>query len=107
MLTKCAVPLVIGMGFIEKIKLYTMRKHPMIPCLPNLGSMPMFKFIGSIQSRISFTVGRRSLGQFVAFDKVFHVLPELSEKAIFVEEFLENLDAFNICVDLYNAEYSC
>ena len=122
----------------------------------------MFKFIGSTQSRISFTIGRRSLvgcadtgsdldfmslrcvvkngfkidgqasqrtrvmvadgsivktvgtvlapsmkiGQSEPFDKVFHVLPGLPEEAIFAEEFLGNLDAFNTCVDLHNAENS-
>ncbi len=60
-LAKCAVPLIMGMEFINKIKLYTKRKHLLIDCPPSFGDMPTLKWIGSPQGNIGFLAGGRSL----------------------------------------------
>jgi hypothetical protein len=60
-LTKCVVPLIMGMGFLQKTKLYTKYKHLLVDCPPSFGSMPTLKYIGSPQGRINFTANGNAL----------------------------------------------
>jgi hypothetical protein len=59
-LAKCAVPVIMGMEFIQKIKLYRERKHLLVDCPPGFGNMPTLKWIGSPRAHINFSAGDRS-----------------------------------------------
>lgn len=60
-LAKCAVPLILGMELIQKIKLYTKNKHLLVDDPRLFRSMPCLKWIGAPQAQISFTADGNDL----------------------------------------------
>lgn len=58
---KCAVPVILGLDFITKIKLFTLNKRLLEDCLFSFGDMATFKWIGSPQQRINFVADGKSL----------------------------------------------
>ena len=60
-LKKCPVPLIVGMGFLEKIKLYSKNKHLLVDCPSSFGSMPMFQWIGSPRGSVNFKANGKEL----------------------------------------------
>jgi hypothetical protein len=53
-LAKCAIPLIVGMSFIQEAEIFTCQKHLLTDYPPNIMAMPTLKLIGSPQSWISF-----------------------------------------------------
>jgi len=60
-LKKCAVPIILGLDFITKIKLFTQNKHLLEDCLFSFGDIAAFKWIGSPQQRTNFVADGKSL----------------------------------------------
>ncbi|KAH6677380.1 hypothetical protein B0J14DRAFT_651270 [Halenospora varia] len=60
-LRRCPVPLILGMAFIEKIRLYTKNKHLLVDCPHNFGNMPTLKWIGSPRGFINFRADGKQL----------------------------------------------
>lgn len=60
-LAKCAAPMILGLNFIRKFKLYTEKKHLLVDCPYSFGNLPALKWIGSPQERINFVADGRSL----------------------------------------------
>ncbi|TVY90900.1 hypothetical protein LAWI1_G001356 [Lachnellula willkommii] len=58
---KCPVPLIMGMGFLEKIKLYSKNKHLLVDCPSSFGSMPMLKWIGSPRGSVNLKANGKEL----------------------------------------------
>ncbi|TVY44316.1 hypothetical protein LSUB1_G001292 [Lachnellula subtilissima] len=159
-LKKCPVPLILGMRFLEKIKLYSKNKHLLVDCPSSFGSIPTLKWIGSPRGYVNFKVNGKELvgcadtgsdldfmslrcarrlgfnidtepnartqvmladesivetvGQvtvssvnFSHFDSsemTFDILPGLASDMIFSEAFLDQTDAFNICVQIKDSK---
>jgi hypothetical protein len=53
-LKKCVAPLIVGMEFLEKTKLYTEYKHLLVDCPFSFGNIPTLKYIGSRQASLNF-----------------------------------------------------
>jgi hypothetical protein len=60
-IAKCPVPLILGLDFIRKFKLFTQNKHLLVDCPCNFGNLPLLKWIGSPRERINFVADGRSL----------------------------------------------
>jgi len=60
-LAKCVMPVILGMDFLDKTKLFTRNKHLLIDCPSRFGNMPMLKYIGSRQSHIPFNADGEEL----------------------------------------------
>ncbi|PMD19057.1 hypothetical protein NA56DRAFT_706110 [Hyaloscypha hepaticicola] len=60
-IAKCPVPLILGLDFIRKFKLFTQNKHLLVDCPYNFGNLPVLKWIGSPRERINFVADGRSL----------------------------------------------
>jgi hypothetical protein len=60
-IAKCPVPLILGLDFIRKFKLFTQKKHLLVDCPYNFGNLPVLKWIGSPRERINFVADGRSL----------------------------------------------
>lgn len=60
-LKKCPVPLIMGMRFLEKFKLYSRNKHLLVNCPSSFGSMPMLKWIGSPRGYVNFKANGKEL----------------------------------------------
>ncbi|KAH8744037.1 hypothetical protein BGZ57DRAFT_919489 [Hyaloscypha finlandica] len=60
-LAKCPAPMILGMNFIRKFKLFTENKRMLVDCPYNFGNLPALKWIGSPQERIEFLADGRSL----------------------------------------------
>jgi hypothetical protein len=60
-LEKCPVPLILGMKFVEKIKLYTRNKHLLVDCPFNFGSLPTLKWVGSPRGFVNFRANGKQL----------------------------------------------
>lgn len=60
-LAKSPVPLILGLDFIRKFKLFTQNKHLLVDCPYNFGNLSILKWIGSPQERINFVADGRSL----------------------------------------------
>jgi hypothetical protein len=158
-LKKCVTPLIVGMEFLEKTKLYTKYKHLLIDCPFSFGNIPTLKYIGSRQASLNFradgspitgcldtgadldfmslrtalehgfkidrrqeartrvmlpdcsiveTVGQVrtsvEISEFDKFDMTFNVLAGLPCDAIFSDDFVEQMDAFNSCSELSGNE---
>jgi hypothetical protein len=158
-LKKCVAPLIVGMEFLEKTKLYTEYKHLLVDCPFSFGNIPTLKYIGSRQASLNFntdgipltgcldtgadldfmslraaiehgfkidrrqeartrvmlpdcsiveTVGQVrmpvKISEFDRFDMTFDVLAGLPCDAIFSDDFVEQMDAFNSCSDLSGSE---
>jgi hypothetical protein len=60
-LAKCPVPLILGLEFIRKFKLFTHKKHFLEDSPYNFGNLSVPRWIGSPQERISFVADGVSL----------------------------------------------
>jgi hypothetical protein len=60
-LANCPVPLILGLNFIRKLKLFTENKRLLVDCPYSFGDLPALKWIGSPQERINFIADGRSL----------------------------------------------
>jgi hypothetical protein len=60
-IAKCPVPLILGLDFIRKFKLFTQKKHLLVDCPYSFGDLPLLKWIGSPRERITFVADGRSL----------------------------------------------
>lgn len=60
-IARCPVPLILGLDFIRKFKLFTRNKHLLVDCPYNFGNLPILKWIGSPRERIHFVADGRSL----------------------------------------------
>jgi hypothetical protein len=158
-LKECVAPLIVGMEFLEKTKLYTEYKHLLVNCPLSFGDIPTLKYIGSRQALLNFsadgipltgcldtgadldfmslraaiehgfkidrrpeartrvmlpdcsiveTVGQVrtsvQISEFDMFDMTFNVLAGLPCDAIFSDDFVEQMDAFNSCSQLSGNE---
>jgi hypothetical protein len=59
-LAKCAVPVIIGLEFVQKIQLFTKNKHLLVESPFNF-SMPTLKWIGTPKGRIEFMANGKTL----------------------------------------------
>jgi hypothetical protein len=158
-LKKCVAPLIVGMEFLEKTKLYTEYKRLLVDCPISFDNIPTLKYIGSRQASLNFrangspltgcldtgadldfmslraaieqgfkidrrqeartrvmlpdcsiveTVGQVrtsvQISEFDRFDMTFNVLAGLPCDAIFSDDFVEQMDAFNSCSELSGNE---
>jgi hypothetical protein len=55
------MPLILGLNFIRKFKLFTENKHMLVDCPYSFGNLPALKWIGCPQERIEFLADGRSL----------------------------------------------
>jgi len=60
-LKKCPVPVILGMNFVEKIKLYTKNKHLLVDCPFSFGSLPSLKWLGSPRGFVNFRANGKQL----------------------------------------------
>ncbi|TVY84464.1 hypothetical protein LSUE1_G001280 [Lachnellula suecica] len=60
-LKKCPEPLILGMKFLEKIKLYTKNKHLLVDSPHASGSMPTLKWIGSPGASVNLRANGKTL----------------------------------------------
>ncbi len=54
-LAKCSVPIIMGIGFLRKIQLYTKHKHLLVDYPFSYGNIPSFKWIGSPKGTMEFS----------------------------------------------------
>lgn len=60
-LERCIAPIILGMGFLEKCKLYTSKLHMLIESPFKFGNMLSLKYLGSTVANIPFTADGRQL----------------------------------------------
>lgn len=53
-MSKCSVPIIIGLSFVHKIQLYTMNTHLLVDFPFTFGNISSFKWIGSPKGKIQF-----------------------------------------------------
>lgn len=53
-MSKCSVPIIMGLEFLHKIQLYTTNQHLLVDSPFTFGNMPSFKWIGSPKGKMEF-----------------------------------------------------
>lgn len=60
-MAKCSAPLIMGLEYLSKIKLYTENKHLLVDCPFFFGKFPRFKWIGAPKGMVQFSADGHQL----------------------------------------------